>query len=412
MINNIKKFFSIFIIFIIFLNFFPSSLAAQEKKLIFGEIKKINKNSILVDNKNYFLNTNPLIIFSDNLGSELITDLELIPEKIFGECTLDENNLIETIKISGKVIDLNNTLIKKIYEFNSSIYDFKLSSSGQYLAYYSWDTGLLNILNLNKKQIICQLPLENPAFDWFSLNILTFSNTYENSYEIYNINVCTLEKKLIIREKISNPIINNLSWSKNGNYLAYIILNGLPNSHGYSQLKIVKKFGSNIFKENISDVNYISWSPQENYLAYSKFINSDLASSKVGIINISTNKVYMLPDDQIQLNPIFTLDGNSLIYCDLNNLKQNIKKYSLITKKTEILFEEVKYVSNFSWLNQDQLVFTFGDLPQIKIYNIKYKKNLILDRGLSPLVLKNKVYFLKTDMENNKTSLYVYNNEK
>jgi len=354
---------------------------------------------------------NPLIIFRDKLGEQLI-NFEEIPENIDDQYLIDQENETKTIIISGRQKENEKIYSKKILDFKEAVYDFKISSNGKFIAYYSWDDGLLKIIDLSIKEIIWETTIKHPTYAWHPHKpILAFSNSGETGYNISLFNPTNLNHKILLNNNEGLcQYINYLCWSPDGKTIAFTILEGLPDAHGYiSNLNLIDELGRLTSLVNISDINFITWSPSGKYLAYSQFLQTDISASTISIFDVLTNKIIPFTKvDTSQINPIFTPDGKYLLYCDINGLSEEINLYNLKEGKEKVLKNELRYVDDFCWLDNETLVYTFGDLPQIKLFNIKNKKSEVIGQGYSLVTINNLLYFLRTSNNNQKTALYVF----
>lgn len=399
------------IIFLLFLN--QSSFAQTNEKIITGKIQKLSPTKIIVNEKIYNVTTNPLIIFKDSLGAKLISFNE-IPDNINGLYKLNSNNEIIEIQISGREETINKKNIKKLYQFKENIFDFQMNYNGKLLAYFNWDENLLKIVNLDKKKIIWQTSLNSPTYSWHpKKNVLAFSSSSIEGHKICLYYPNENKIQILLNKTNFTPFyINYIAWAPDGRKIAYTILEGVENAHGYiSGLYIINNRGEITSLKNLSNVNFLTWSPTGKYLAYNQFRQTDISTSAVGIYDFTINKFLTLTrETETEINPIFTPDEKNLIYTDISGITQHINIYNIEENKKVRLKDELKYIDNFSWLNKQTLVYSFGDRPQIKLYNINNNKSEILGYGFSPRTLNNynSLFFLRNDLENHETYLYLY----
>ena len=112
-----------------------------------------------------------------------------------------------------------------------------------------------------------------------------------------------------------------------------------------------------------------------------------------------------------QFNPTFTKDGDKFIFTHSENFIDKAILYDLTFNQQIELFEDFNYISNFCWLDDNNLFYTYGDLPQIKLINLSTKETLNISDGYSPQVINNNIlYFLKNDSAGN-TYLYCFKNK-
>jgi len=397
------------IIFLLFLN--QSSFAQTNEKIITGKIQKLSPTKVIVNEKIYNVTTNPLIIFKDSLGAKLINFNE-IPDNINGLYKLNSNNEIIEIQISGREETINKKNIKKLYQFKENIFDFQMNYNGKLLAYFNWEENLLKIVNLDKKKIIWQTSLNSPTYSWHpKKNVLAFSSSSIEGHKICLYYPNENKIQILLNKTNFTPFyINYIAWAPDGRKIAYTILEGVENAHGYvSGLYIINNRGEITSLKNLSDVNFLTWSPTGKYLAYNQFRQTDISTSAVGIYDFKINKFLTLTrETETEINPIFTPDEKNLIYTDISGITQHINIYNIEENKKVRLKDELKYIDNFSWLNKQTLVYSFGDRPQIKLYNINNNKSEILGYGFSPRTLNNSLFFLRNDLKNHETYLYLY----
>jgi len=205
----------------------------------------------------------------------------------------------------------------KIFNFDEEPYNFKISPDEKLLAYYSFQSGLLRIVNMDQKKIVWQCFTDTPVYDWLpnnENNVLSYIKKSDNHISLINYNFSTSLETEVFQILDNNSFIYDIWWSPAGNYLAFLSIRGLKDAHGYSQLTIINN-QCQYLDFSLDDVYNISWSPDENYLAVTRYIKEDFSQTCMQLINLKTGQSLPFPSsEKIQLNPLFTKDGNGLIY--------------------------------------------------------------------------------------------------
>lgn len=405
---HLKKFFSFFIL-LFSLIIFPLDIYGQEEFL--GEIIYVDENKIVINNRFFKLNQNVDVIYKNQLGTQLIS-AEDIPLGVFGVAYL-EDMTIKALEVSGRDYNTEKIIIKEILKIPEYIDKFHLSYDEKYLAYYSQEESQLIVKELATENIIWQK--EVPISPAFSFNpqaceiIFTFID--EDFYGLASYNLLNNCEKFLIREPISNnEFINYFEIAPNGECIVFTTLSGLTDSQGYvSNIHLIDKKGYTLLVLNISNVYFISWSPDSSALAFSKYEEPNLETSQIGYYHLETNNCVLLEKEKHinQFNPAFYKDSNKLIFTHSENFIDKTVLYDLTSHQKVELFKDYNYISNFCWLDDKTLIYTYGDLPQIKIINLETKNTLKISEGYYPQVRNNILYFLKNDLTGN-TYLYSY----
>lgn len=310
-------------------------------------------------------------------------------------------------------IELGKNTYEKVFCFNEPFESFKISPDENLLAFYSAESKILSIAEISGKNIVWQAETESPVFGWLPnhQNILTYVKQDKNGFALININTTSLIEDSIYEFFRENSLVSYLSWSPKGNYLAFLSISGLEDSHGYSQLHIIDKNYSQ--KASFFDVDTISWALDEEYIAFSRFTWEDYSEAKIELYNLKTSQSKMLPlGEKLQLSPLFTQDGKGILYTSFKNFSQELNYFDLSNNKTRLLIPNLEYLHNLFWLTKDLLVFTNGHNPNIFTYNIQTNKFTIIDQGYMPLVLHNSIYYVKNNFINQQMELLKYTNIK
>ncbi|KJS81929.1 MAG: hypothetical protein JM58_16035 [Peptococcaceae bacterium BICA1-8] len=306
----------------------------------------------------------------------------------------------------------DNANNQKVFDFGEPVNIFRISPDENYLAYYSLASKMLIITNLNEKKIIWQCSTDIPYFVWkpnIEGNILTYIYKKNAGFEILNLDIHTLAVSLLYQEFEDNSFVYDLSWSPKGTYLALIIITGLEDSHGYSQLKLFNNSGQNQ-NYKVIDLNYLDWSKDEKYLVYSKFTQADFSTSIVEFLNLENNNIVSILEEGIQVCPTFAPDGKHILYSTVNKLDPNIYYYNYINNQKEPIMLDLKSINNLAWLTEEDLLFTQG-MKNIGIFNMYDKSYKFLAQGYVPTIFNNNIYYLKPDFEEQKTELFRYSNK-
>ena len=198
--------------------------------------------------------------------------------------------------------------------------------------------------------------------------------------------------------------------SPKGTYLALIIITGLEDSHGYSQLKLFNSSGQSL-NHKIIDLNYLDWSKDEKYLVYSKFTQEDFSESIVEFLNLENNNIFAIPEEEgIQICPIFSPDDKHILYSTVNKLKHNVYYYNYIDNQKVPIIQDSKFISNLAWLTNGNLLFT-QNMTDIGILNMYNMGLFVIDKGYVPTIVNDNIYYLKPDYEEQKTELFKYSNK-
>ncbi len=405
---RLKKFFSFFIL-LFFLISFPLVIYGQEELL--GGITHVDGNKLAINNR--FLKIDPDIdvIYKNQLGTQLIS-VKDIPIGIFGVAHL-EDMTIKALEVSGRAFNTEDITIQKILTIPEYIDKFQLSYDGKYFAYYSQEEGQLIAKEVATENIIWQKKLSiSPAFS-FNPQACEIIYTFiaNDFYGLASYNLLNKSEKLIIKEPINNnEYINYFKIAPNGEYVVFTTLGGLADSQGYvSKIHLIDKKGNKISILDVSNVYFITWSPDSSILAFSKYEEQNLETSLIGYYHLETKNCVLLEKEKYinQFNPAFYKDSNKLILTYSENYIDKTILFDLTSKQEIELFEDYNYISDFCWLDDNTLFYTYGDLPQIKLINLDTKKALNISEGYNPQVLNNILYFFKNDLTGN-TSLYSY----
>lgn len=398
--------------FLIIFSFHTNIIHAGEPNILSGTLHIDKNQNLILNEKKLDYDESLDIIYKDSLGSELIS-IDKIPENIYANCYLDEKGKIIKILLNEQKKELKqNDKVKKVLTLGKDIYDFKLSHNGKYIAYYSWQDQTLKIKNLMTGKSIWDKELNSNLYDWHpEKNILLFAENESDYFTINTLDLSSLTSDtLLTKEDTHEQSVNFLKYSPSGKEIYFIALKGIPNAHGYtSTVNYLDNKNKVSSLGELPDVNYAVWSPSGNFLAYSQLRQTDIITSIVKLKNLTTDET-VIPSslDKCTLNPIFTLDSKKLIYCDLDGIQQNIILYNLKNKNSNILNKEFRYVDNFCWLDNKTLAYTFGSIPQVKLFNIETQKSDTISEGLAPFTYENKLYFLKRNSKTKETDLFVY----
>lgn len=406
--SNKKYLIGIIFLSLLIFSAYSTKIYAQEQT-INGRIEKLNENIIILNGQSFQLSKEPLIIFIHANGSEFINNPELIPPNTSARCTFNNMNKITGIIIfSSRFNEPYEFGSKQLFNFSETIDNFSVSPDENYLAFYLSEAGLLKIVNLHNKETIWQTITSVPVFTWVpgTNNLLTYLKVNETGAKLVNLDLSTLAEKDLLKLSQDNYLIKDLWWSPLGNYLAFLNILGLKDAHGYSQLKLINKDG---VYENlvINDVIDISWSTDEGKIVYSKYINDDFSNSKIELCKIDGEIIPLTITGNLPATPLWAKD-NTIIYSSFKELMQEIFFYDFINNRQELILEDLKYLNNFYWLGDEELVFTTGYIPEIVIFNIKSKCFKVVNQGYLLQVLHNNIYYLKNNENNQQTVLYKY----
>jgi len=380
------------VIIIILLSCCPIIIQAQERIMPNGE----NDINIYLNENFFSINKISALDFFHLLDAETLENIDTIS---------NDNRLKDNFSMQ--------TNSQKVFDFGEQVNSFKISPDENYLAYYSLISSMLIIVDLNDKDIIWQCPTDIPYFAWkpnVEETILTYINKKTEGFEIINLDINTLADNLLLQEFEDNSFVYDLSWSPKGTFLALIIITGLEDSHGYSQLKLISNSGENL-NYRIIDINYLDWSKDEKFLVYSKFPEGNFSASKVEYLNLEINKIFPIQEEEkIQVCPIFSPDDNHILYSTVSNLEQNVYYYDYINNQKEPIMQDLKYISNLTMLTGEELLLT-QDMRNIGIFNMYDKSLILIDQGYVPTIVTNNIYYLKPDYEEQITELFKYSNE-
>lgn len=412
--NFMNRKFSTLLFLIILATIITTPVRADTESIIITEKMKINEEGqIQLNERSIKLSPNLNVVYLDQKGQELI-DLKDIPPNAFTRYFLNSNHVVENIEVSGRIVTSNNNeKIDYVYVFNETVEEFKISPDEKYLAYTDYSRNNLTIIDLITKEVIWKISGEHIYYDWHPQeNLLAYSITQDEKISIKLYNPETLQSKKIISMKEKNVnnynrYINFLQWHPQGELIAYTVLEGFSNAHGcVSALNLVNLSGTINTLPQLNNINYFTWSSTGSFLAYSRFTETNPATSTLGIWDFTKNKNITIQETNSNAHsPIFSSHDKYLIYCNLNGLMDNIIFYNLHSHKIDTIKEELRWIDNFQWLDEDTLVYTFGDLPQIKKFDIISGNTQVISEGFAPLTINKGLYFLKKYPGKQKTYL-------
>lgn len=389
--------------------FNPCSLDVQASE-IKGIIDEIQANFISINGMELELSEDAVIIFSHTFGSELIEDSSLIPEKVFAQYKLNrEKKVQEIIFFNCYPLNSGNNKAEEIFYFTKEVDSYQLSWDEKYLAYYSGQLQLLTVIDLKEQKILWQNTTNSPVYRWMpNKNILTFAKENNNQVVISNFHLSSLSEEQIFCIPYSPTLIDTFWWSPQGNYLSLLVIKGLENAHGYSELLLINTDGEPVFEET-DHIHDLDWFINENYVVVSKYTEDDFSGNKIQLLNLKTKeKIPLSLTGEIQFAPLVSINGKGIYYSIINGLYQEVFYYDLSTQKNEFIFRDLKYLNNFTWLNNEELVFTGGPQSQIVIFNTQRKDFDFLGIGFQPMVRENHLYFISSPDDHEQRILYKY----
>lgn len=185
-----------------------------------------------------------------------------------------------------------------------------------------------------------------------------------------NISVIKLDgtgKRSIVSDRC---ISSHLSWSPNGDWIAFI---GQPIcGESSSQIYLVRPDGSEIKRLTYSDVSKdnLSWSPDGRYIVYRQESGS-LHKKKFDLfifdLNLSRTRRITDSEHVPEHNPEFSPDGNQI------GFTANGKIFFMNIDGTdmEVIFDDSLYVSSFNWSpDGKRLVFSAGEGSNLSCYDL------------------------------------------
>lgn len=406
-----KKICSI-IIFLLFFMGFNFVVHGQELE-VSGKINFMGSDNIVINNTYLKIDDNTKVIYKNQLGTQLIK-IEEIPLGAFGVAQIKDIT-IKNLEISGESINAEEIAAQEIFKIDEWIDKFQISYDGKYFAYYSNQEGKLIIKVISSGKIIWQKYFhKTPVFKFNPQSpeiIYSFNNNKFFGLESYNL-LTNCNRIIMKTDELSNEYINYFEIAHNGEYFAYTTIDGSINSQGYvSKIQLIDTIGNSISVLDEANINFIIWSPDNSLLAFSKFEEPYLVTNQIGYYNLKTKKYSLLQKEKNsnQCNPIFTKDSSKIIYTVSENFIDKVLLYDLNTGNTIELFDDYNYITDFCWLDDNTLIYTYGATSQIKSINLNTKEALNIGKGYSPIVQNNVLYFLKNDLEGS-TYLYLIKN--
>lgn len=383
--------------------------AHAQEKVLTGIIDNIKTDCLTINGEILQFSAEPVIIFMHIYGSELIEDPGLIPAKVFAQCKINRDKKVTEITFYNSNI---KTSIEgnSVFSFNEPIDNYQISPDERYLAFYSKELNLLTVIDLENKRTLWQQSTQSHVYEWIpdnNKNILAFIKEEQNEIIISSIDLSSLKEKNIYYIPGSHTFIDNIWWSPQGNYLGILVIKGQENAHGYSDLIVINKLGELVFQK-VDNINSINWSNYENYIVLSKFTSDDYLRNKIQLFNFKTKKEIPLPDAEgLKLEPFFSQDEKGMYFSTIKDLYQEVYCYDFFNS-TKLIFRDLKYLENFSWVNKEKFVFTTGPQPQILIYNTQNNDFESLGYGSQPTIINNNIYFLSSSSEDQQKILRKY----
>jgi len=386
--------------------------AYDGEKVLNGIIEKNLGNGITIKGKVFQFGKEPLIIFNHLYGSEVIEDPRLIPAGVYARCRLDEENKIQNIEFCNWFPeDSKEAKRENIYTAFGQIDNYQVSPDQRYLAFFSQELQLLSVIDLHSQDTLWQYPAHYPAFSWVPDKnniILTYAKETPEEISICNLDLANFAENVLFKTPRSHAFVEQIRWSPLGSYLELLIIKGEDSAHGYSELIVLKKPGE-VFFRITDNINGIDWSGNEKYIILSKYTKDDYSENGICLLDVNTLEEIPLPlSEKSPFEPFFALDHEGIYYSVINNLYQEVYYYNFLANEKELIFKDLKYLTNFNWLTEEELVFSGGYEPQILIFNKEEKKFTLLGTGLQPTVRGKNVYYIGFSREYGQNILYKY----